>query len=147
MSHNEHPAAAGVSGDTAAVRMSCSTETCPVLQTGQRSCHDADGREIPCGGSGQDAEFRRGLAWPNPRFEAQGEVVCDRLTGLVWTRDAAPGELPMTWRESFDFVANTRISLSTGRARGWNASRFWMSSRVRPKTWGWDTEDCAKIKK
>lgn len=84
--------------------MGCA-EACPVLQTGQRSCHDADGREIPCGGSGQDAEFRRGLAWPSPRFEAQGEVVCDRLTGLIWTRDAGPGELPMTWREAFDFVA------------------------------------------
>ena len=80
-------------------------EACPVLQTGQRSCHDADGRETPCQGSGQDAEFRRGLAWPSPRFEAQGEDVCDRLTGLIWTRDASPGELPMTWREAFDFVA------------------------------------------
>jgi hypothetical protein len=79
-------------------------EACPVLQTGQWSCHDADGREIPCGGSGQDAEFRRGLAWPSPRFDAQGEVVRDRLTGLIWTRDASPGELPMTWREALDFI-------------------------------------------
>jgi hypothetical protein len=78
---------------------------CPVLQTGQRSCHDADGREIPCQGSGQDAEFRRGMAWPSPRFEARGEVVRDRLTGLIWTRDAGPGELPMTWREALDFTA------------------------------------------
>jgi hypothetical protein len=84
--------------------MGCA-EACPVLQTGQQSCHDADGREIPCGGSGQDAEFRRGLAWPSPRFEPQGELVCDRLTGLIWTRDAGPGELPMSWREAFEFVA------------------------------------------
>lgn len=103
MSHNELPAGARVSGGTVAGRMSCAA-ACPVLQTGQRSCHDADGREIPCAGSGQDAEFRRGLAWPSPRFEARGEVVFDRLTGLVWTRDASPGELPMTWREALDFV-------------------------------------------
>ncbi len=89
-------------------------EACPVLQTGQRSCHDADGREIPCQGSGQDAEFRRGLAWPRPRFEAQGEVVCDRLTGLVWTRDANPGELPVTWREAFNFVAGMNRERALG---------------------------------
>lgn len=103
MSHNELLAAARVSGDTVAGRMSCAG-TCPALQTGQRSCHDADGREIPCDGSGQDAEFRRGLAWPRPRFEAQGEVVYDRLTGLIWTRDASLSEFPMTWREALDFI-------------------------------------------
>lgn len=85
-----------------------------MLQTGQRSCHDAGGRETPCQGSAQDAEFRRGLAWPRPRFEAQGEVVCDRLTGLIWTRDASPGELPMTWREAFNFVAGMNRERALG---------------------------------
>lgn len=77
---------------------------CPPLHTGQVTCHDAAGREIMCAGSGQDAEFRRGLPWPVPRFETQGEVVLDRLTGLAWTRNANPGELPMTWREALDFI-------------------------------------------
>lgn len=85
-----------------------------MLQTGQRSCHDADGREIPCGDSGQDAEFRRGLAWPSPRFKVQGEVVCDRLTDLIWTRDASPGELPMTWREALDFVVRLNCDCHLG---------------------------------
>ena len=32
------------------------------MQTGQTSCHDVDGVEIECMHSGQDAEFRSGLA-------------------------------------------------------------------------------------
>lgn len=77
---------------------------CPPLRTGQVTCHDVAGREIVCAGSGQDAEFRYGLSWPGPRFETQGEAVLDRLTGLAWTRDANPGELPMTWSEALDFI-------------------------------------------
>lgn len=76
-----------------------------VLWTGQMGCYDAAGRPIPCAGSGQDAEFRRGLPWPVPRFEPAGDTVHDRLTGLVWLRDAGAGEFPMSWREALDFVA------------------------------------------
>ncbi|HUX64498.1 hypothetical protein [Sulfuricella sp.] len=31
------------------------------LATGQVTCHDIASHEIPCGGSGQDAEYRREL--------------------------------------------------------------------------------------
>jgi hypothetical protein len=74
------------------------------LQTGQITCHDTAGREIPCLGSGQDGEFRRGVSWPIPRFELQGDIVLDRLTGLVWTRDANLAEFPLTWQEALDFI-------------------------------------------
>jgi hypothetical protein len=74
------------------------------LSTGQITCHDIFGREIPCLGSGQDAEFSRGLSWPVPRFETQGETVLDRLTGLIWTKDANLPEFPLTWEEAFDYV-------------------------------------------
>ena len=43
------------------------------LQTGQMTYHDTAGREIICQGSGQDAEFRKGGAWPVPRFEQNEE--------------------------------------------------------------------------
>lgn len=76
------------------------------LQTGQVTCHDASGREIPCAGSGQDAEFKRGIPWPEPRFEQRGDLVLDRLTGLVWTWNANLTEFPLTWQEALDFVAN-----------------------------------------
>lgn len=84
------------------------------LQTGQRTCHDARGREVPCSGSGQDAESKRGVPWPEPRFEARGGVVLDRLTGLVWTRDANPRGFPVTWMEALDFVARMNIERAFG---------------------------------
>ncbi len=76
------------------------------LYTGQRTCHAEDGHEIQCAGSGQDASFAVGIAWPAPRFEARDDEVMDRLTGLVWCRNAAIAEFPLTWQESLDFVAS-----------------------------------------
>ena len=74
--------------------------TIPTLQTGQSYCYDCEGREIPWPGSGQDGEFRSGLAWPEPRFVTHGQTVEDRLTGLVWSRNANPGGFPVTWNEA-----------------------------------------------
>ncbi|MEA2079566.1 MAG: DUF1566 domain-containing protein [Pseudomonadota bacterium] len=75
------------------------------LQTGQVTCHDATRREIDCAGCGQDGEFRRGVPWPGPRFENEGKTVTDRLTGLVWCRNANLAEFPLTWQEALDYVA------------------------------------------
>ncbi len=77
---------------------------CVLLQTGQVTCHDIDGREVPCEGSGQDGEYRLGLKWPSPRFEAYEHTVLDRLTGLVWTRNANPAEFPLSWQEAFEYI-------------------------------------------
>ena len=86
--------------------------------TGQVSCYDFQGQKIPCAGSGQDGELRSGLPWPKPRFEAQEEVVLDRLTGLFWTRraDLAPGLT--TWEEAFEVVKNLN-------QRGWGGFSDW----------------------
>ena len=67
------------------------------LQTGQITCHDAMGRMIDCAGSGQDADVGSGLSWPAPRFKIIDDAVFDRLTGLVWTRNANMAEFPRTW--------------------------------------------------
>jgi len=75
------------------------------LQTGQITCHDTTGRGTPCQGSGQDAEFRRGVAWPEPRFEQFKEVVLDCLTGLTWTRNANPAEFPLKWQEALHYIS------------------------------------------
>jgi hypothetical protein len=76
-----------------------------VLRTGQSSCHDAQGARIDCLNSGQDGELRRGRPWPEPRFEVRGDLVTDRLTGLVWPRDCGLGEVPLTWAEALEMVA------------------------------------------
>lgn len=62
-------------------------------------------KEIECAGSGQDGECRRGVPWSQPRFEAEGATVRDRLTGLGWCRNAGLAEFSLTWQEVLDFVA------------------------------------------
>lgn len=74
------------------------------LNTGQSLCHDADGQVMDCAGSGQDAEFSPGAAWPEPRFTVQDDVVRDNLTGLEWTRNALLPGFPLAWSEALDFV-------------------------------------------
>ncbi|WP_372521718.1 DUF1566 domain-containing protein [Sulfuricaulis sp.] len=71
--------------------------------TGQRQCFDGLGREVECSGSGQDGEFRFGVAWPEPRFEPGGVATYDRLTGLYWRTDAELGGA-VTWQEALDRV-------------------------------------------
>ena len=80
--------------------------TSPVLPvTGQKQCFDHRGRPIPCQGTGQDGELRRGVPWPVPRFIRQGPVVEDRLTGLLWHDPGATGPEEMTWARALDTVA------------------------------------------
>jgi uncharacterized protein DUF1566 len=76
------------------------------LQTGQITCHDTAGYEIPCSGSGQDGELRKGFPWPVPRFEPEGDTVLDRLTGLVWTMDANIAEFPVAWQEALNYIGS-----------------------------------------
>jgi hypothetical protein len=52
------------------------------LATGQTDCYSEAGVVIPCAGTGQDAEFQRGIA---RTFTNNGDgTVTDGQTGLVW---------------------------------------------------------------
>lgn len=90
------------------------------LQTGQITCHDTSGREVSCLGSGQDAEFKRGIPWQMPIFERREGMVLDRLTGLVWTQNANLAEFPMTWQEALDYIAE----MNRDRALGYSDWRL-----------------------
>jgi hypothetical protein len=59
-------------------------------QTGQTSCYADNGTEKNCGGTRQDGDILAGAALPSPRFtiEADNKTVTDKLTGLVWTKNA-----------------------------------------------------------
>jgi hypothetical protein len=98
------------------------------LGTGQSRCFDTDGAEVPCPGSGQDAEQRSGAPWPKPRFEPLStetdgaEAVLDRLTGLEWSRNAAPFEFPLTWeeaRQACERMNNADADPDTPQERRW----------------------------
>jgi hypothetical protein len=38
------------------------------------------------------------------RFQEQDEVIIDRQTGLMWTKNGSLSEFPMTWKEAFAFI-------------------------------------------
>jgi hypothetical protein len=86
------------------------------LQTGQITCHDAGGRTIDCAGTGQDGEFKSGVAWPAQRFEVLDNAVLDRLTGLVWTKNANRAEFPLAWQEALDHIATMNRDRISGSA-------------------------------
>jgi hypothetical protein len=48
--------------------------------------------------TGDDGDYEKGVAWPNPRFTDNGdETVTDNLTGLMWIKDANYFETTKTW--------------------------------------------------
>lgn len=85
-----------------------------IRATGQRFCYDEQGMELDCSGTGQDAAFFPVDAWPKPRFDIQGEVVLDRLTSLIWLRNANLADFPMTWPEALEHVARMNREQSLG---------------------------------
>ena len=72
--------------------------------SGQILCYDEKGKIVPCEGSGQDGEFRRGHKWPQPRFKVSGSVVTDRLTGLGWQRRADLIGKEVSWGDALAAV-------------------------------------------
>ena len=75
-----------------------------LLHTGQSRCYNRAGQEISCPGSGHDGDLQTGIPWPVDRFELQEKKILDRLTGLVWSRDANINTFPCTWQESFQQI-------------------------------------------
>ncbi|MEO5334639.1 MAG: DUF1566 domain-containing protein [Magnetococcus sp. YQC-5] len=75
----------------------------PVSQTGQTLLHAI----------GDDAELRRGMPWPTPRFKDNGDgTVTDHLTSLVWMKNAdCFGQ--QTWADAFIKVAGLNSNKET----------------------------------
>lgn len=75
-------------------------------QTGQVSCYDTLGNSIICGGTRQDGDLKKGVAWPDPRFTvgagAENACVTDNMTGLMWVY--APDGATLTWPQAMDIV-------------------------------------------
>ena len=78
--------------------------------TGQTSCFDETGAARSCTGTGEDGEYRAGIAWPNPRFSvaASGQCITDNLTGLMWTQDANLAGL-VTWAQALEYANNLEL--------------------------------------
>lgn len=84
--------------------------------TGQKMCYTRSGKIEPCNGTGQDAELRRCVPWPSPRFTKSGDLVLDLLTGLEWTSNADHGGGPVDWDSAFEVVAKINQRELAGHA-------------------------------
>lgn len=78
-------------------------------ETGQSSCTNSEGIIVACQDTGQDADYRAGVAWPAPRFsvDATGDCLIDNLTRLMWVR--SPEINSMTWRQALDLANNLTV--------------------------------------
>ena len=93
----------------------------PVLATGQTLCYDATGATIACAGTGQDGESQSGLQWPPPRFVDNGDQTqTDKLTGLIWSKNANLAAAKKTWQEALDYVK----TLNSNNYLGYNDWRL-----------------------
>jgi Protein of unknown function (DUF1566) len=62
-----------------------------LLDTGQTACWDTAGAPIPCAGTGQDGELRKGLA---RAYADNGDgTITDTTTGLVWEKLSDDGSI------------------------------------------------------
>ena len=88
-------------------------------QTGQTSCFDVSGVQIPCSGSGQDGAQLAGVAWPNPRFADNGDqTISDKLTGLIWNKSANAAGAMKTWQQALDYI-------KTLNSQNYNGHKDW----------------------
>ena len=101
------------------------TSCCPTMalipRTGQESCWDSAGDLVDCVETGQDGDFRSGIAWPNPRFKDNDDgTITDNLTGLTWLKNAnCFGE--RTWPQALNdcnTLENGFCGLSDGSMAG-----------------------------
>ena len=102
--------------------------TIQLPQTGQTTCYNASGTAVTCVGTGQDGENLAGVAWPSPRFVDNADgTVTDKLTGLIWSKDANPSSTARTWQEALDYVK----TLNTTKYMGYSDWRLPNKNELR----------------
>lgn len=116
-------------------------------RTGQAICWDSSGDVINCAGSGYDAHYKAGIAWPSPRFSDNGDgTMTDRLTRLIWTKDAAAptagactGYKAMDWTSALDYVvclnSNNYLGHNDWRLPNINELESLVNAADSPQTW------------
>lgn len=70
--------------------------------TGQSQCWDGVGTAIPCAGTGQDAQFAKGL--PVAFVDNSDGTITDPVTGLTWEKLSQDGSVH-EWSAGYDWTA------------------------------------------
>src|SRR3989304_7183632 len=75
-------------------------------KTGETSCYNNVENVVDCAGTGQDGETQSGVPWPSPRFTVgtgtEADCVIDKLTGLMWTKNANLPGSTTPWQQALD---------------------------------------------
>ncbi len=81
-----------------------------VFFTGQHKCFDHRGSVILCNKNPlQFSAVQAGIAWPNPRFDVNGDTVTDHLSGLTWAKNASFSQVFITWKDAGHMVEQMNI--------------------------------------
>lgn len=57
-------------------------------RSGQTTCYNQSNAVVPCDGTGQDGDLKKGVAWPASRFvDNNNGTITDTLTGLIWGKN------------------------------------------------------------
>jgi hypothetical protein len=77
------------------------------------------------------------VAWPEPRFQDNEDgTITDRLTGLIWLKDAACFE-PDTWTAALDAVADFNMTPVNTTAPGTTKATHLTTTGECPIFWNW----------
>lgn len=80
-----------------------------LARTGQTNCYDKFGFNTICAETGQDGEYRAGAEWPSPRFtDKKDGTIVDRLTGLMWIKDANIVGGAIRWEDAASYIKTFR---------------------------------------
>ena len=90
--------------------------------------------------TGDDGALQQGVVWPNPRFVDNGDgTVTDKLTVLMWTKNANLSMVGMSWQKALDYVASMNKGSGT---YGYNDWRLPNINEIKSLT-NAETTDCA----
>ena len=95
---------------------------CPLPATGQTTCWDSSRNVIPCAGTGQDGELRKGA--PLAYVDNGNGTVTDLNTGLVWEKLSDDGTVHdkdnlYTWADAFTAHVATLNGMSFAGHTDW----------------------------
>ena len=57
--------------------------------------------------TGDDGQLKKGIPWPMPRFEDQGDCLYDRFSGLLWMK--VPDSTARPWAEALAYAGSVNL--------------------------------------